>query len=136
MKPGFEMDHIGIAVPNLEQAFEFYKILGWSDMDVEEVPSEKVKVGFIKFENRVNIELLEPTSSDSTVKKFLDKRGSGIHHICFRVKNIESVLQKLKSEGVKLVNETPIPGAHNCKVAFIHPSSANGVLIELSEKIA
>jgi len=81
----------------------------------------------------VSIELLEPTSADSTVKKFLDKRGGGIHHICFRVKNIEKVLENLKSEGMRLIHEKPIAGAHNCKVAFIHPSSANGVLIELSE---
>ncbi len=127
------LDHIGIAVANLEQAFQIYKVLGWSEMDIENVPSERVKVGFIKFDNRVNVELLEPTSDDSTVKKFLDKRGPGIHHVCYRVKDIEAILAKLKSEGVRLIHEKPLKGAHNCKVAFIHPSSANGVLIELSE---
>lgn len=133
MRPGFELNHIGIAVHSLEEGFKIYKSLGWKKYHTEVVTGEKVKVGFIEFENRVSIELLEPTSADSTVKKFLDKRGGGIHHICFRVKDIENVLSNLKKEGIRLIHETPISGAHNCRVAFIHPSSANGVLIELSE---
>ncbi len=136
MRPGFEIDHIGIAVESLEKGFTLYKAMGWKSMHIEEVPSEKVKVGFIEFGNQANVELLEPTSEDSVIKKFIAKRGPGIHHICFRVKNIEQVMAQLKSEGLRLLDEKPRVGAHNCKVCFIHPSSANGVLIELSEKMS
>ncbi len=135
MRPGFEIDHIGVAVESLEKGFALYKAMGWKSMHIEEVPSEKVKVGFIEFENQANVELLEPTSEDSVIKKYIVKRGPGVHHICFRVKNIEQVMVQLKSEGLRLLDEKPRVGAHNCKVCFIHPSSANGVLIELSEKI-
>ncbi len=135
MKFEFELDHIGIAVPSLEQGFEFYKALGFSDIATEEVASQKVKVGFLPLGNQADIELLEPTSEDSPIKKFMDKRGPGIHHICLRVKNIEGVLTQLKAKGVRLINEVPTMGAHNCKVAFVHPSAAGGVLIELSEKM-
>lgn len=135
MRPGWEIDHIGVAVKNLEEGFKIYRTMGWSDFDIEEVPTEKVKVGFIKFENQVNIELLEPTTDDSVIAKFLTKRGPGIHHICYRVKNIEKVMETLKNEGVRLLDEKPRIGAHNCKVCFIHPASNNGVLIELSEKM-
>ncbi len=135
MRPGFEIDHIGIAVESLEKGFEIYKHMGWTSMDTEVVASEKVKVGFIQFENNVAVELLEPTDPSSVIAKFLAKRGPGIHHICYRVKNIEKVMETLKNEGVRLLDEKPRMGAHNCKVCFIHPSSSNGVLVELSEKI-
>lgn len=135
MRPGWEIDHIGVAVKSLEEGFKIYKTMGWSDFDVEEVPTEKVRVGFIKFENNVNVELLEPTTDDSVIAKFLAKRGPGIHHICYRVKNIEKVMETLKNEGVRLLDEKPRIGAHNCKVCFIHPSSSNGMLVELSEKM-
>ena len=130
----FELDHIGIAVEGLESGFDFYRALGFTDMETEEVASEKVKVGFIKLGNRANLELLEPTTDDSTIRKFLDKRGPGIHHICLRVKNIDQLLEQLKSKGVRLINEKAKDGAHNCRVAFVHPASTGGVLIELSEK--
>lgn len=133
MKPGFEIDHIGVAVKSIDQAFKFYQALGWKDMRVEVVESEKVKVGFIEFENSVSIELLEPTSSDSPIAKFLEKRGEGIHHICMKVPNVQKSLDGLKSDGYKLVNEMPKAGAKGCWIAFVHPSAANGVLIELSE---
>src|SRR5690606_28768661 len=100
-------DHIGVAVKSLEEGFKIYKTMGWSDLDIEEVPTEKVKVGFIQFENNVNIELLEPTTDDSVIAKFLAKRGPGIHHICYRVKNIEKVMENLKNEGVRLLDEKP-----------------------------
>lgn len=135
MRPGFEIDHIGVAVENLEKGFEIYKHMGWTKMETEVVPTEKVKVGFIEFENNVSVELLEPTTPDSVIAKFLAKRGPGIHHICYRVKNIEKVMEKLKTEGVRLLDEKPRLGAHNCKVCFIHPASSNGVLVELSEKM-
>lgn len=132
----YELDHIGIAVESLDQGFTFYQALGFADLDVENVPTEKVKVGFVRLGNRANLELLEPTSDDSTVRKFLEKRGPGIHHICLRVKGIDQILETLKAKGVKLIDEKAKPGAHNCRVAFIHPKAAGGVLIELSEKQA
>jgi methylmalonyl-CoA/ethylmalonyl-CoA epimerase len=131
----FELDHIGIAVSTLDKGFEFYKALGFSSMEVEEVKSEKVKTGFLQLGNRATLELLEPTSEDSVIKKYLDKKGPGIHHICLRVKGIDGVVESLKAKGVRMINETPKDGAHGCRVAFIHPASTGGVLIELSEKM-
>lgn len=132
----YELDHIGIAVESLEAGFQFYKALGFAPPDVEEVVSEKVKVGIIRLGrlgNRANLELLEPTAVDSPIRKFLEKRGVGIHHICLRVQGIDGILERLKTQGVRLINERAKIGAHNCRVAFIHPASAGGVLIELSE---
>jgi methylmalonyl-CoA/ethylmalonyl-CoA epimerase len=131
----FAIDHIGIAVESLDQGSVFYKALGFGNMETEVVESEKVKVGFLGLTNQANIELLEPTSDDSAVKKFLDKRGPGIHHICLRVKGIDQLVEDLKSKGVRMINETPKMGAHHCRVAFVHPASTGGVLIELSEKV-
>jgi methylmalonyl-CoA/ethylmalonyl-CoA epimerase len=128
-----ELDHIGIAVENLESAKKFYECLGWTSMPTEEVDSEKVKVGFLKLDNNANIELLESTSPDGPISKFIDKKGPGIHHICLRVKNIKEVLNDLKKKNIQLINSEPKLGAHNCWVAFIHPKSTGGVLIELSE---
>jgi methylmalonyl-CoA/ethylmalonyl-CoA epimerase len=130
----FAMDHIGVAVKNLESGFQFYKALGYGEMEIEEVPSEKVRVGFIALNNACAIELLEPTSEDSPVAKFIAKRGEGIHHICLRVKGIEGVIKRLKDQGVQLINDRPKVGAHNCLVAFVHPRSTGGILLELSEK--
>lgn len=134
MRPGFEIDHIGIAVESIEKALPFYRSQGWTEFEIEDVPTERVKVAFIKFENRANIELLEATSPDSAVAKFILKRGPGIHHLCYRVKNIDGVLKTLKSEGIRLIDETPRIGAHHCRVAFVHPQATGGVLIELSER--
>lgn len=130
----YELDHIGIAVSSLDDGFKFYQALGFSSLETEEVPSEKVRVGFLKLGNRANLELLEGTSNDSPIRKYLEKRGPGIHHICLRVKGIDGILDHLKSQGVRLINETAKAGAHGCRVAFIHPASTGGVLIELSEK--
>lgn len=129
----FEIDHIGIAVESIEQGAKFYKTLGFADPHIEDVPSEKTKTGFLKLQNKATLELLESMSDDGPIKKFLEKRGPGIHHICLRVKNIEAVLANLKAQGVRLINETPKKGAHDCLVAFIHPASTGGVLIELSQ---
>lgn len=132
--PEIELDHIGIAVEAIAQA-SFWQALGWSrDITKETVAEQKVTVGFLPLKNSANIELLEPTQGDSPIRKFMDKRGPGIHHICLRVKDINSVLKKLKAQNVKLINETPVKGAHNCLVAFVHPSSTGGVLVELSQK--
>lgn len=131
----FEFDHVGIAVESLESGAGFYQALGLTSSGQELVESENVRVEMFELGNNCRIELLESTKSDGAVGKFLASRGPGIHHICFRVKDIESVAKKLKNSGVKLINETPRAGAHNCKVVFVHPKSAGGVLIELSEKV-
>jgi len=131
MKP--VLDHIGIAVRSLETA-RIYAALGLSIDHVESVETQGVKTAFIRVGD-ANLELLEPISEDSPVGKFIERRGEGIHHICFRVTNIEWHLENLKSQGYRLVNETPVPGAQGCRVAFLHPSDASGVLIELSERV-
>ena len=128
-----ELDHIGIAVQSLTEGAQFYRSLGWQESSVEEVKSEKVRVMMFEFQNQSRIELLEPTTKDSVIAKFLEKRGPGIHHICMRVKNIEATLKNLKAQGIRLVHEKPFQGAHNCLVAFVHPESTGGVLVELSE---
>ena len=130
---GLEIDHIGIAVPSLAQGKLFYEALGFKQMSTEEVPSEMVKVGFLQLDNQAAIELLEPTSPESPVAKFIDKRGPGIHHICLRVKDIKATMDQLKAKGMQLINSEPKKGAHNCWVAFVHPKSTGGVLIELSQ---
>ena len=129
----FEIDHIGIAVHSLDEGGAFYRALQMKESDREEVTSEKVKVGFYPLENDANIELLEPTSDDSPIRKFLDKRGPGIHHICLRVNKLDELVTHLKKNNVQLINDTPKLGAHNCRIIFVHPKSTGGVLIELSE---
>lgn len=128
-----KLDHIGIAVKSLEAA-KIYEALGLAVGHVEVVESQKVKTAFLSVGD-ANLELLEPTGPDSTIAKFIEKRGEGIHHICLRVENIESHLERLKAAGFRLINEHPVPGAHGCKVAFLHPAAGNGVLIELSEPV-
>lgn len=136
MKITFELDHIGVATESLEKGRSFYEALGLGPMTTEVVASEKVKVGFFELGNDARIELLEPTEKDSPVAKFLEKRGPGIHHICLKVKDIKSVLKALKAQGVQLINEEPRPGAHGCQVAFVHPKSTGGILLELSQPAA
>lgn len=129
----FELDHIGIAVKNLDDGGAFYKALGLAESDREEVTSEKVKVGFYPLANSADIELLEGTAPESPITKFIDKKGPGIHHICLRVSNLDALVERLKASKVRLINETPKIGAHNCRVVFVHPASTGGVLFELSE---
>lgn len=131
--PEFKLDHIGIAVNSLEEGSVFYKALGFHGMHVEVVEKERVKVGMFETTNRARVELLEPTTPDSPVGRFLEKRGPGIHHICFRVNDLRATIRKLKEEGVTMINDEPSIGAHNCLIAFVHPKSAGGVLVELSE---
>jgi methylmalonyl-CoA/ethylmalonyl-CoA epimerase len=126
-----KLDHIGIAVKSLEVA-KIYQSLGLAIQHVETVETQRVKTAFLSVGD-ANLELLEPTSPDSPVAKFIEKRGEGIHHLCFRVDDIEAHLERLKAEGYRLINEAPVPGAHGCRVAFLHPAAGNGVLIELSE---
>jgi methylmalonyl-CoA epimerase len=127
------LDHIGVAVSNLESALAFYRdALGLEVEHAEEVPSQRVSVQFIPV-GEAAIELLQATSEDSPIAKYVAKRGPGIHHITLRVEDIRAALGQLKDRGVRLIDETPRPGAHGSLVAFIHPSSAHGVLIELKE---
>ncbi len=130
MKP--HLDHIGIAVRSIESA-KIYEALGLTIDHVETVASQGVKTAFLSVGDS-NLELLEPTGPHSTIAKFIEKRGEGIHHICLRVDDLEAHLERLKSQGFRLINEHPVPGAHGCRVAFLHPAAGNGVLIELSEK--
>lgn len=127
-----KIDHLGIAVKSLDAAVAFYKSLGLEVSHTEEVPSQKVKVAFIKVGD-TNIELLEATSIDSPIAKYLEKNREGIHHVSYLVDDIRKTLASLKASGVPLINEEPMDGAHNMLVAFVHPKGTNGVLTELSQ---
>ena len=134
MNNEIKMDHVGIAVRSIQEALPFYKTLGLLP-SFEYIPSEKVKVACLILENGVSVELLEPTNSTSVIDKFLNKRGPGLHHICFRVKSLKTTLEILKKKGIKLIDQKPHKGAGGCLVAFVHPHATNGVLVELSEKL-
>ena len=128
-----KLDHIGVAVRDLEQRLAPYRdVLGLSGIHTEEVPTEQAKVGFIPL-GESEIELLEPTSAEGVLARFMDKRGEGIHHIALAVDNCQATLDRLKAAGIRLVDETPRPGSRGTQVAFIHPSAMGGVLIELVE---
>jgi methylmalonyl-CoA/ethylmalonyl-CoA epimerase len=129
-----KVDHIGIAVPNLKEAVKLYSnLLGVSPDHEEEVAEQRIRTAFCKI-GESHLELLEPTHSESPIAKFLQKRGGGIHHICIQVSNIEKRLEELKAKGLQLIDQKPRMGAHGKKVAFIHPKSTGGVLLELSEE--
>jgi methylmalonyl-CoA epimerase len=132
----FEFDHVGIAVASLDEGEKFHRTLGFAPGKSETVESEKVRVRMFEMANQSRIELLEPTSPDSTIAKFLEKRGPGIHHVCLRVKDVRKALDRLKQAKYRLVHDEPFKGAHNCLVAFVHPASTGGVLIELSQPMA
>lgn len=124
------IDHLGIAVSNLEESVEYYeKALGLHCHGREEVASQKVKTAFFEA-GAVHIELLEPTSEDSPIAKFLEKNGEGIHHIAFAVDDIEGQLKQASDAGVRLIHEVPFEGAADKLVAFLHPKSTHGVLTE------
>ena len=131
MKP--VLDHIGIAVRSIDTA-KIYEALGLTIEHVETVDTQGVRTAFLSVGD-ANLELLEPTGADSPIAKFIDKRGEGIHHICLRVDNIEEHLARLQEKGFRLIDQAPVPGAHGCRVAFLHPAAGNGVLIELSESL-
>ncbi len=127
------IDHIGIAVSSLDEALAFYRdALGLAVEAPEEVPSQRVRAHFIPA-GETAIELLEATAGDSPIARYLAKRGPGVHHITLRVDDIAEALVRLKARGVRLIDETPREGAHGALVAFIHPSSAHGVLVELKQ---
>jgi methylmalonyl-CoA epimerase len=128
------IEHVGIAVKNLEEAIIVYRdVLGFRLEGVHTVSERKVKVAFFSV-GESRIELLEPLGTDSAVAKFLEARGEGIQHLAVKVKNIEAVLKELKGKGVALVDESPRVGAEGVKIAFVHPKSTRGVLLELVEK--
>ena len=126
-----KIDHIGIATNGIDEVARFYRDALQLDVaEVEEVSDQKVRVAMLpRGESR--LELLEPTSDDSPISKFLAKRGPGIHHIAVRVEDINQALDKLKQQGARLIDERPRVGAGGCLVAFVHPSSTGGVLLEL-----
>ncbi|MGY0694589.1 methylmalonyl-CoA epimerase [Virgibacillus sp. FSP13] len=129
-----KISHIGIAVQSIDDTISFYTdTLGLELEAVEEVESEGVKVAFLTI-GETRFELLEPLSETSPIKKFLDKKGEGVHHIALAVDNIDERLEQYKNGGIKLINEEAKPGAHNSQIAFIHPKAANGVLFELCQE--
>ncbi|MFL0352830.1 methylmalonyl-CoA epimerase [Xanthomarina sp. GH4-25] len=130
-----KIEHIGIAVKNLEASNDlFSKLFGKSHYKIEEVASEGVNTSFFQIgENK--IELLEATKPDSPIAKFIENKGEGIHHIAFDVTDIQAEITRLKNEGFIVLNDTPKKGADNKLVAFLHPKSSNGVLIELCQEI-
>lgn len=126
--------HIGIAVSNLEESLKiFKKIFNFENFNVEVVETQKVKIASFQVGN-VLIELTEPTAEDSPIKKFIQNKGEGIHHIAFEVDDLNNELNRLNENNVILVNQNPLEGAHNMLISFIHPKSTNGVLIELCQK--
>jgi len=129
-----KIDHIGIAVKSVKETSELLSnILGLKIAGEEIVEKQKVKVAFLPLGDS-ELELLESTSPEGPIARFIEKKGEGIQHIAFRVNNIEEVLEKLKKEGVRLIDEKPRYGAGGAKIAFLHPKSTNGILVELCER--
>jgi len=127
------IDHIGIAVSDLKASLAFFRDALGLELDApEEVPSQRVRAHFLQA-GEAAIELVEPTADDSPIATFVAKRGPGIHHVALRVEDIVAALAELKAKGVRLIDETPRPGAHHSLVAFIHPASPHGVLVELKQ---
>jgi len=127
------IDHIGIAVGDLTASLAFFRdALGLELEAPEDVPSQRVRAHFLQA-GEAAIELVEPTSGDSPIAKYVAKRGPSLHHLALRVDDIVAALAELKAKGVRLIDEVPRPGAHHSLVAFIHPSSTHGVLVELKQ---
>lgn len=131
---GIRLDHIGIAVNDLESGSAFWKLLGLSQGGDERNDEQGVDIRFFETEHSTDaarIELLSPTGEDTPIGRFLTKKGLGIQQIAFRVDDLESLLSRLKANGVRLIDETPTEGANGSRIAFVHPSSTGGVLVEL-----
>ncbi|MGI6585558.1 MAG: methylmalonyl-CoA epimerase [Gracilibacteraceae bacterium] len=129
-----KIDHIGIAVANLDEAVKLYKdVLGLELHGTEVIPEQKVRVAFLPVGD-TEVELLESTSTEGPIAKFIQAKGQGIQHIAFRVDDIEAALEEMKIKGMRLIDEKPRYGAGGAKIAFLHPKSTNGVLIELCER--
>jgi methylmalonyl-CoA/ethylmalonyl-CoA epimerase len=136
MQPPDFIDHLGMAVQSLEEASRLYRdVLGFTCGGTEEIPDQKVRVAFFQV-GQVRIELLEPTSSDSPIARFLERKGPGLHHVAYCVADLPATLASLKSAGIRLIDETPRPGAHGMQIAFAHPKSTGGVLIEFCQPVA
>jgi methylmalonyl-CoA/ethylmalonyl-CoA epimerase len=127
-----KIDHLGIAVSSLDQARAAWEALGFRVDEVHDVPTEKVRVAFLPV-GESRLELLEPTDPASPIARFLEKR-SGLHHVCVLVDDLDAALAAMKARGVPLLDETPRLGAGGCRVAFVHPKGAAGVLLELKER--
>ena len=128
-----KIDHIAIVVPDIDEALTFWRdTLGLNLSHVEEVSGQESLVAFLTT-GETEVELVEPTTDTSGMARYLAKRGPGMHHICFEVKDIEVIMARLKEKGVQLINEEPTMGAGGRKIAFIHPKSTGGVLVELYE---
>src|SRR5262245_3116026 len=136
MTPVKAVNHVGIAVRSIEAQRPLYEgALGAVFEGYEDVPSQKVRVGFFRVGD-VRLELLEPTDPASTVAAFLEKRGEGLHHVAFTVEGIEARIAELKQAGLRMIDDAPRPGAHHMRIAFVHPKSTFGVLTELCEPAA
>lgn len=129
-----KVDHIGIAVRSIETTLPFYtEVLKLPLIGIEEVESQKVRVAFLKA-GETKLELLEPTTEESTIAQFIEKRGEGMHHIALGVNSIEERILEMKENGIRMIDEEPRIGAGGAHIAFMHPKSASGVLVELCEK--
>ncbi|QIB28067.1 methylmalonyl-CoA epimerase [Caloranaerobacter azorensis] len=129
-----KVDHIGIAVKNLEETLKFYKqVLGLELNGIEIVEQQKVKVAFLPIGD-TEIELLESTDKEGPIAKYIEKKGEGIQHIAYRVDDIEKAIEEVKSKGIRMIDEKPRYGAGGAKIAFLHPKSTYGVLIELCQR--
>lgn len=129
------IEHIGIAVKNLDESIKFYEdVLGLKCYSIEEVKDQKVKTAFFKV-GQTKIELLESTDPEGPIGKFIEKKGEGIHHLAFHVKDLQNALKETESKGVKLIDASPRKGAEGLNIAFLHPKSTNGVLTEFCEDL-
>jgi len=130
-----KVEHIGIAVKDLEKTMSFYDdILGLEKLSVETVESQGVSIAFFKT-GETKIELLEPLNDESPIAKFIDKKGEGIHHMAIEVEDIEAKIEDMKEKGARFIGDKPTKGADNMKIIFVHPKSTNGVLLELCEPL-
>ena len=129
-----QIEHIGIAVKDLEESIRFYtEVLGLHCYSIEDVRDQKVRTAFFKI-GEVKIELLESTEADGPIGRFIEKKGEGIHHIAYSVENIEDALKSVKEQGVRLIDESPRIGAEGLHIGFLHPKSTMGVLTEFCQK--
>ena len=128
------VDHIGIAVKNLDESVQFYESLGLKATGYEVVAEQKVKVAFLPCGDS-ELELLESTEPDGPIARFIEKNGPGIQHVAIRVDDIDKALEELKAKGVRLIDQTPRYGAGNARIAFVHPKATGGVLLELTQRM-
>jgi methylmalonyl-CoA/ethylmalonyl-CoA epimerase len=129
-----KVDHVGIAVPALDKIIEFYRdVMGVPLEGIEEVADQKVRVAMFPV-GATHLEFLEPTSPESPIAKFIEKKGAGIHHVALAVDDVEGMLARLKEKGARLIDEKPRTGAGGKKIAFVHPASTGGVLLELTQE--